>query len=255
METIDIFRMLGQSVLLLAFVSFLIQWFVPQFRKCWCKYITSSQTTLENDNIESINQNKLESANIRTKQQDVHREKAASYSERILKPREEEKIKQQEKQLNRFSGPAWKGEGQILGGNDEGLNVLERDDVSPSEQAARRRHLPEQKVKSNSNCQPQKSAEPKQKKIIILPPEPDTDDKNTVLVKLRTPIRSICQRNFLISNNIQELLDYMTTVGYSQTFYTLSTTYPRTVLTDRVNTTLEDLQFIKQVTLNIEERD
>lgn len=39
---------------------------------------------------------------------------AKEYEERIIKPREEKKQRQKEDAYNRFSGPAWKGEGHAL---------------------------------------------------------------------------------------------------------------------------------------------
>ena len=47
--------------------------------------------------------------------QKKYNEKAQDYSERIAIPREEEKLRKRIEKCERFSGPAWKGEGHLLG--------------------------------------------------------------------------------------------------------------------------------------------
>ena len=52
---------------------------------------------------------------------------------------------------------------------------------------------------------------------------------------------------------LQVLLDYMTSVGYHEKFYTLATSYPRQALDSQSNTTLTN--FPRRVTLNVEARE
>lgn len=170
-----------------------------------------------------------------------------SYKERILVPREEAKQAKKEEEFQRFLGPAWKGKGIPLGGEDARSHQCEE---SQGHEAAELRHLPVTEVKNIP-----KPKKPKKKKMIVLPDEPDENDQDSVLVMLRTPTHTVHRRRFLKSATVQNVLDYMTTVGFSQIGYTLSTTYPRQNLSDQSEQTLSELGFHRQVVLNVEEKE
>ncbi len=53
----------------------------------------------------------------------------------------------------------------------------------------------------------------------------------------------------------QNLLDYMTSVGYHQRIYSLAMTYPRHVISDNPGDTLLDLNITSDIALNIEEKE
>lgn len=196
----------------------------------------------------------------RRKQQSIHQElqekhqaKADSYRERILGPREEAKKKQKEEEFYRFLGPAWKGKGQALGSDEdqrveqEELDEFEQD-LNPREMAAVRRRI------QKPMPQPAKPPE-KPKRVITLPEEPSEDDPESVLVLLRSPIQTVYQRRFRHADTVQTLLDFMTVSGFTQTFNTLCTSYPRHDLAHDTHLSLHDLGFTRRVTLNIEEKD
>ncbi|KAK6187251.1 hypothetical protein SNE40_005318 [Patella caerulea] len=246
LDTPSLLRLIGQTFLLLGLLSFIIQWLKPRLEKL----LSRNTKTSESQNIQEVQaseNHRLKQDKIRSTQQEEHLQKASSYSERILIPREKERLRRKEEEYQKFLSPSWKGAGTILGGTsnktDEG--------VSPSLTAAQNRQAA-QPIQHVVESPP---AQPKQKRVIVLPPEPEEKGDNVVVVKLRTPIRSVCQRRFLTTNTIQDVLDYMTTVGYSQAFYTLAMTYPRAILTIQSDQSLGDMNFYPQITLNIEEKD
>ncbi|XP_050391083.1 UBX domain-containing protein 8 [Patella vulgata] len=250
LDTPSLLRLVGQTFLLLGLLSFIIQWLKPRIEKLLCRNTKSSESQ-DIQELQASEKHKLNQDKIRSTQQEEHLEKAASYSERILIPREKEKLRRKEEEYQKFLSPSWKGEGTILGGVKPSDNETD-EDPSPSLTAAQNRQAA-QPIQQDAVKSP--PTQTKQKRVIVLPPEPEDKGDNIVLVKLRTPIRSVCQRRFLTTNTVQDVLDYMTTVGYSQTFYTLAMTYPRAILTDQSNQTLGDMDFSPQITLNIEEKD
>lgn len=91
----------------------------------------------------------------------------------------------------------------------------------------------------------------RKKQTIALPEEPDKENPNSTTVCLRTPV-GLKQRRFYRENTIQNVLDYMTSLGFSQRHYTVSTSYPRQSLQEQGEATLAEMGFHRKVILNVE---
>ncbi|CAG5129765.1 unnamed protein product, partial [Candidula unifasciata] len=131
----------------------------------------------------------------------------------------------------------------------------ESNDTPEGRRAARKRKVLEQINETfAAEVAAATTARQKPKRVIKLPDEPDVSEDGVITISLRTPIGTICQRRFYNCDTIQCLLDYITTQGFSQTRYTVSTSYPRTLLENPCNS-FSDYNFGKRVTLNIEEKD
>ncbi|XP_021355250.1 UBX domain-containing protein 8-like isoform X2 [Mizuhopecten yessoensis] len=233
-------------------VTFVIQYIWSRISGSFKRWMASPALHASNENEED----KLSKLNVlkkeaRSQVQKEHLQKAESYKDRILRPREEAKKRQKEEDYYKFMGPAWKGEGQILGGE---VLVDNEGEKRPSESAARHRHLPEninEEVLQVARQELQRQNRKKRK----LPDEPPEGAPDCVLVTLRTPIGDLRQRRFKQTDTIQHVLDYMTYIGFHQKMYTLATTYPRQCLSDQREVTLVDMGFKTRTTLNVEEKD
>ncbi|XP_048759667.2 UBX domain-containing protein 8-like [Ostrea edulis] len=198
------------------------------------------------ENVQEPIQHQGEEENFKQKIQQEHLKKAENYKTRILIPREERKRRQKEEDLQQFLGPAWKGEGQQLGGSPQ------EGESTPTE-AAKHRILPENiNSEASERAKQQAEKQTRTKRIIELPQEPDENQSDCVSVCLRTPL-GIKQRRFNTENTIQNILDYMTSLGFNQKNYTVSTSFPRQCLQQQRERTLADMGFTKKVTLNVEE--
>ncbi|XP_013399573.1 UBX domain-containing protein 8 [Lingula anatina] len=186
----------------------------------------------------------------RQKIQEDYAEKASEYRKNVLQPKEEAKRQKLEEQYYRFAGPAWKGKGTPLGYGEEGNGASKhKANGKTGKDAAKARKLPEH---HNQSVMQEK---PKQRKIITLPEEPSPGTPDTVFLSFRTPLGKIHRRRFMHSDKIQVLLDYITKLGYHQTIYTISTTYPRVTLSDQADYTLKDQGLTVDMMLNLELKD
>lgn len=226
-------------ILLLGVATFFIQ-----NGASWLKKWQQSKRNSENSDIDP---NKYESKERRYKEkiQEEHLKKTESYKTRILIPREEKKEKMKEEEFLRFQGPAWKGEGHELGGSRQSRD-------GTSEDAARNRILPENINQDAAERARQKINQRRKKHTIELPEEPEEENPNCTTVCLRTPL-GLKQRRFDRENTIQNVLDYMTSLGFSQRHYTVSTSYPRQSLQEQRETTLGEMGFYSKIVLNVEE--
>lgn len=136
--------------------------------------------------------------------QKKHDEMASRYRKNVIEPREEERRRRQDADLQRATG--FQGPGQRLG-------------------------------------------------RIKLPVEPETGAHGCITVSLKDPEGQPHQRRFLHESTVQVLLDFMTLLGFSQSEFTLATSYPRQLLHDKKDSTLSDLGFTSRVSLNIEPRE
>ncbi|KAJ8401881.1 hypothetical protein AAFF_G00374620 [Aldrovandia affinis] len=189
----------------------------------------------------------------RKEQQDKHSEKANSYQESVLKPREESKLKKREERFYRMTGAAWKlTEGQPLGEGEspEPLSQEEGGNENPNQQALRRRKLPESATRA-----PPQPERPQKKRVVVLPEEPADDAEGVVKVALRCPSGRTVQRKFLKSHNSLVLLDWLLKTGYHPALYTVCTSYPRRPLDTGRDLTLEDVGIKMDTVLNVEEKD
>ncbi|XP_069123562.1 UBX domain-containing protein 8-like isoform X1 [Argopecten irradians] len=241
-----------KSLIAFGFVTFLIQclWSrISVFFKRWM----SSSAVKTSDEYEEEKQSKLKviKDEARSQLQKEHSQKAESYKDRILRPREEAKKRQKEEEYYKFMGPAWKGKGQSLGGE---IIVDNDGDELPRESAARHRRLPES-INKEVLLTARQELQKRKKKKIELPEEPPEGALDCVLVTLRTPLRDLKQRRFKSTDTIQHILDYMTYIGFHQKKYTLVTSYPRQCFSDQREVTLADMGFKTRTTLNVEEKD
>lgn len=211
----------------------------------------AKQSTLESQEVSEERKQWFEEQRKRNRQlmQDKTVEKVDSYRERILAPREEARKQKQEQELNLIMGHTFRGRGNQL---DDGVQDITQHSENTNEDARERRRLPPDVVLHR----PKLETQPKMKKREIkLLPEPDDGDADGITVTLHTPVDQRKSRRFLNSSPLQAVLDYMTTIGYNQAYYTLSSSYPRKPLTDSAEKTLKELQFEKRTLLYIEEKD
>ncbi|KAL5019271.1 hypothetical protein ScPMuIL_004993 [Solemya velum] len=242
-------KLIVKALLFLGFLTFIMQYVGVRVIRRIKRWRTSNKSP--KDTYDSVRERHLQSKQQEAvnKIQDQHDEKASSYKERILIPREDARNKKKEEEHQRFLGPAWKGKGDKLGGEEIDQGVKS---VGSSKDAVKHRKLPEVVTRPIVKPEP-KPVIPK--KVIVLPDEPAEGTADSVTVSLRTPLGGVKHRRFLQSHTVQTVLDFMTTIGHSQMMYTLATSYPRRVLSDSSNQTLSQLDFRGRVTLNIEERE
>ncbi|KAJ8346357.1 hypothetical protein SKAU_G00277580 [Synaphobranchus kaupii] len=189
----------------------------------------------------------------REEQQKKHSEKATSYQESVLSPRNESRWRQREERFYRMTGEAWKlTQGQPLGeGESPELHSQEEEGSdTPNQQALRRRKLPESATRA-----PPQPERPREKRVVVLPEEPPDDAEGVVRVALRCPSGRTVKRKFLKSDNSLVLLDWLLKTGYHPAIYTISTSYPRSPLDVGRDLTLEDAGIKMDTVLNVEEKD
>ncbi|XP_060075234.1 UBX domain-containing protein 8-like [Ylistrum balloti] len=243
-----LFKTVIKSLIALGIVTFLIQCLWSRM-SIWFKRWMTSPTENENEE-DKLSKLKVLKDDARSQIQQDHLQKAENYKDRILRPREEAKKQRKEEEYYKFMGPAWKGEGQVLGGEIK----LDTEEECPTERAARHRIIRES-INEEVLQAARQELQRRKKKKIQLPDEPPDGAQNCVLVMLRTPLGDIRQRRFKHIDTIQHVLDYMTYIGFHQKKYTLVTTYPRQSLSDQREVTLADMGIKTRITLNVEEKD
>ncbi|XP_036385519.1 UBX domain-containing protein 8 [Megalops cyprinoides] len=194
----------------------------------------------------------------RKEQQEKHSEKASSYQESVLKPRQEFRLRKKEEHFYRMTGEAWKlTQGQPLGEgetseqhSEEEEEAEEGDNETPNQKAVRRRKLPESATRAPPPPDP-----PQPKRVVVLPDEPPEDAEGVVRVALRCPSGRTVRRKFLKSHNSLVLVDWLLKTGYHPAIYTICTSYPRTPLQMGKDLTLEDAGIRMDTVLNVEEKD
>ncbi|XP_076075007.1 UBX domain-containing protein 8-like [Mytilus galloprovincialis] len=236
-------QILVKALLLLACLTFVIQFVGKRMWIMFSHY--KSQPTKHEPN---DNEHKKEQEVCREKIQKDYQIKTEAYKEKILIPREEAKKRQKEEEHYRFLGPAWKGKGEVLGGD-----VQDSDEQTDEVRFRRLEENINEEYLEQVRQEQEREAKRKQRKKIILPKEPEENDPDSLQIVLRSPLGQNHTRRFLYSNTLQVILDYITTLGFNQRRYTLCTTYPRQALSDQRELTLSELKFTKRTTLNIEE--
>ncbi|KAM5193276.1 UBX domain-containing protein 8 isoform 2-T2 [Mantella aurantiaca] len=235
----------GRFILILALVTLAISLLTPHFSSF--RLINHSQTVPQDEM-----DRQQETA--RKGQQDYLNKKAREYSEDVLKPREAEKLKKQEKNFYRITGQTWKlTEGHKLGEEEESEGNVDSEDYgveTANEKAIRKRKLPENITKPV--LKPEK---PLSKKVITLPEEPGELEVGVVTIALRCPSGRVYKRRFYKSSSSLVLLDWMMKIGYHSVFYTICTPIPKCYLELRKDLTLEDIGITRHTVLNVEEKD
>ncbi|XP_013377021.1 PREDICTED: UBX domain-containing protein 8 isoform X2 [Chinchilla lanigera] len=190
---------------------------------------------------------------VRKKQQEAQSEKAGRYTEDILKPRQEMKLKKLEERFYQMTGETWKlTSGHKLGG-DEDL-VLENASQTPSEtsarEAAKRRNLPNPVTRV-----PPPADQPLQKEVSDLPEEPSETAEEVVTVALRCPNGRLLKRRFFKSYSSQVLSAWMMKTGYHTSLYSLFTSFPRRLLEVEGGWSLADIGITTDTLLIVEEKE
>ncbi|XP_075460059.1 UBX domain-containing protein 8 isoform X2 [Ascaphus truei] len=164
----------GRFFLVLAVLTLIISLVIPWIPSSPVSRSNSSRTVPED---EMDQHQKL----VRKEQQEQLSEKASSYIEKVMKPREELKLKKQEKRFYQMTGQSWKlTDGQKLGEVEDSVNNCSNVDTgveTANNEALRKRRLPEHATKHLP-----KAEQPQPKKVITLPEEPQELEEGQVLV-------------------------------------------------------------------------
>ncbi|XP_033644237.1 UBX domain-containing protein 8-like [Asterias rubens] len=252
-------RMVTLCLLVLGFFTFFLYLVGDKLQMLWSFFVSSNNTQGQEL---SDKEKETERRKAREKIQNEYTEKGARYEEEVLKPREEAEKARLEEEFNKFAGPAWKGKSNRLGDGkepnederpvtDSGKPVLRKRVQGTSKDASAVRKLPE----SVTRPPPVEPDQPKpQKRVVILPEEPNSNEKECITIRMRGLQSTIRTRRFLYINKVQVLLDWMTKQGYHPQLYTVCTTFPRMDLSEHVDKTLEDIELCRDVTLIIEEK-
>ncbi|KAH9502563.1 hypothetical protein Btru_069006 [Bulinus truncatus] len=239
-----------QGIFLFAVITIFLNWLIPKAQN-----MLSNAFKIVAPEIKKTDSLKLhddQQKEFRDKFQNQYNSKAAEYKERILKPRKDEIRRKKEEEFLKFLGPAWKGKGSPLGGQTYADGSC---DLADSQLAATRRIVQEDINHGVLfNAMENSARRLKAKRIITLPNEPNVYDPDAVTVLFRTPIGNSFDRRFYSSNNVQCLLDFITTKGFSYKKFDIATSYPRILLNDP-SVTIAELNFGKRIVLNIEEKD
>uniref|UniRef100_A0A3B3QYN9 UBX domain protein 8 n=1 Tax=Paramormyrops kingsleyae TaxID=1676925 RepID=A0A3B3QYN9_9TELE len=213
--------LMGRGLFLLVLSSWLLSLLYTRLRSS----SPSSPTPQARSEYEDVSQ-KRELA--RKDQQERHSEKASTYQESVLKPRQEARLQNKEQRFYRMTGEAWKlTRGQLLGEGDPSTEHLKDEDIdeSPNVKAIRRRKLPE-----TVSHIPAKADVPKEKRVVVLPDEPPENAEGV-------------------------LLDWMLKSGFPPHIYAICTSYPRRPLRMEKDLSLEDAGIDTDTVLNVEEMD
>ncbi|XP_074084362.1 UBX domain-containing protein 8 isoform X3 [Macrotis lagotis] len=198
-------------------------------------------------------ENKRRQKRAREQQQETLRSQSSEYLEKVLKPRQEMKLRKQQEDFYQMMGESWKSlDGHKLGGQEPRL--AQEDGApgdSPNKEASKRRKLPEPMTCRSASAEQR----PRVKKVLVLPEEPPETAKEVVAVALRCPDGRVFRRRFYKLCSSQVLLDWMMKVGYQRSIYTLSTSYPRRPLEVGEDQTLEDAGLTTDTVLNVEEKE
>nr|XP_023652496.1 UBX domain-containing protein 8 isoform X1 [Paramormyrops kingsleyae] len=238
--------LMGRGLFLLVLSSWLLSLLYTRLRSS----SPSSPTPQARSEYEDVSQ-KRELA--RKDQQERHSEKASTYQESVLKPRQEARLQNKEQRFYRMTGEAWKlTRGQLLGEGDPSTEHLKDEDIdeSPNVKAIRRRKLPE-----TVSHIPAKADVPKEKRVVVLPDEPPENAEGMVRVVLRCPSGRTIQRKFFKSHSSRVLLDWMLKSGFPPHIYAICTSYPRRPLRMEKDLSLEDAGIDTDTVLNVEEMD
>ncbi|XP_031658370.1 UBX domain-containing protein 8 isoform X1 [Oncorhynchus kisutch] len=226
------FLLVGRGLLLLGLSTLMVSYFYPRLRSL---FSSNTRSTSEYSEEEEAKQRQKQA---REELQEKHSEKAFSYQESVLRPRQESSMRKKEKRFYRMTGESWKltdgeqlGEGESLGQSAHG-DV----DGTPNQEAVRRRKLPESATR--------------------LHPKPEVPpQKRVVRVALRCPSGRTIHRRFLKSDSSSVLLDWLLKTGYHPAVYTLCTTYPRQPLIIGKDISMGDAGILTHTVLNVEGKD
>ncbi|BFZ17408.1 hypothetical protein BsWGS_20447 [Bradybaena similaris] len=248
-----------QGIFILVLTVFLLSWFLNKIKKYFTRSITDiSGVGVADTEPGTPDSYKHKQDECRQRMQEEHESKVLHQKEKARKQEEAMRHKKK-KDFYQFSDPVFLTDGATLGRSGSGSDNDDDDDAKDIPEA--RRAASKRKVLEHINqrfaaevAAVAAAAKPRPKRIIKLPEEPGVNEDGALTVMLRTPIGTVCQRRFYASDTIQCLLDYITTQGFSQTRYAVSTSYPRKLL-ENPQACFSDYNFGMRVALNIEEKD
>ncbi|KAL4240912.1 ubiquitin-dependent ERAD pathway [Mactra antiquata] len=256
------YRIEDPGTLLTYFISQVFVYGICLWLTCWIVrklynvYKPHSVTRVTEQEVDDGRQERLriQQERIRQSLQEKHNQKSDDFRRRVIEPREDVRRQKQDEELYRVTGGVFQGQGHESGYVEGRPQEQSSDrDTVDNVDARDKRRLPEQVTSQPHRLEITKSNV--KKREIKLPDEPDYSDDNVVTVVLRTPLDQKYSRRFLSDCKLQIILDYMTTLGYSQSLYTLYVPYPRQPLTDMEDRSLEELNFDKRIILHIAEID
>ncbi|XP_064873311.1 UBX domain-containing protein 8 isoform X3 [Oncorhynchus nerka] len=133
------FLLVGRGLLLLGLSTLMVSYFYPRLRSL---FSSNTRSTSEYSEDEEAKQRQKQA---REELQEKHSEKAFSYQESVLRPRQESSMRKKEERFYRMTGETWKlTDGEQLGeGESLGQSAQEDVDGTPNQEAVRRRKLPE----------------------------------------------------------------------------------------------------------------
>ncbi|XP_012931568.1 UBX domain-containing protein 8 isoform X3 [Heterocephalus glaber] len=190
---------------------------------------------------------------VRNKQQEAQSEKASRYTENILKPRQEMKLKKLEERFYQMTGETWKLTSSHKLRGDEDLvleNVGQSSFETSNREAAKRRNLPNPLTQV-----PPPADQPLQKEVPDLPEEPSETAKEVVTVALRCPNGRVLRRRFFKSCSSQVLFAWLMKIGYHTSLYSLFTSFPRRLLEVKGGWSLADIGITTHTVLIVDEKE
>ncbi|XP_066430632.1 UBX domain-containing protein 8 isoform X2 [Eleutherodactylus coqui] len=240
----EVVSWMGKFMLILALMTFLVSVVVPYFHTVYLPGGSQEVPQEENERQEMV----------RKEQQELLSQKASEYTENIVKPRREEKLKKLEERFYKMTGQTWKlTEGYTLGEAEDQLTDstgLDDHFETANVEARRKRKLPEQETKPLRQYE-----QPLPKRVITLPEEPSESEEDVITISLRCPSGRVYRRRFYKSCGSLVLLDWMMKIGYHPVFYLVCTPMPRCPLALKENATLENIGITRHTALTIEEKD
>ncbi|XP_023573392.1 UBX domain-containing protein 8 isoform X3 [Octodon degus] len=190
---------------------------------------------------------------VRKKQQEAQIAKASRYTENILKPRQEMKLKKLEERFYQMTGETWKLTSGHKLGRDENLVLEDMSQTSletPNREAAKSRNLPNAVIRDLPPAD-----QSLQKEVPDLPEEPSETADAVVTVALRCPNGRILRRRFLKSCSSQVLFAWMMKTGYHTSLYSLFTSFPRRLLEVEGGWSLADIGITMDTLLTVGEKE
>ncbi|XP_072481600.1 UBX domain-containing protein 8 isoform X2 [Notamacropus eugenii] len=181
----DVLLLGGRGLLFLAVLALILLMTTP-----WLTSPAPSNTCLT----VTEEENKRRQKRVREEQQETLSNQSSAYLKRVLKPRQEMKLRKREERFYQMTGETWKSlAGHKLRGHEEPrlANEYRAPRDIPNREASKRRRLPE--PLSPVSASPVQS---RAKKVLVLPEEPPEVAEEVVSVALRCPDGRVLRRRF-----------------------------------------------------------
>lgn len=204
------------------------------------------------DHVVNVSTNEEKVHNIRKQTQDSYNDKAVEFHEKTV-------LRKREKDRKRFEslmkGRPFAGSGQQLGSIDQNaarsqtssLGLVASDSSSSQE-------VRELQSESNANLETEAANKDKDESF-LLPDEPESNAENSVVIAIKTTHGKTYKRRFFKTDRVEILLNYMISIGYHPKHYGLYFSYPRKPISEVTTATLEEVEIIHDVLLNVEEKE